>query len=238
MGEMLQNIAHQWRQPLGSLTMIIQSFQTKMMKGKLTDEFVDRKVNDSLLLADSMSETLDDFRNFFNPDKVKDDFLLQKCVEHSLELSKYLLDKERITFSLTVRDDIKVNGFYNELSHVFLNIISNSKDALAPKDENEKKRIYIVIKKLNEMAQVIIIDNGGGIPDDVMPKVFEPYYTTKYKSAGTGVGLYMSKQIVETHMQGTITCKNIKHKLGTDILYDCAKFTVSIPIRQEENNEQ
>ena len=238
MGEMLQNIAHQWRQPLGSLTMIIQSFQTKMMHGKLTDEFVDRKVHDSLLLADNMSNTLDDFRNFFNPDKVKNKFPLQSCLDHSLELSTYLLDKEKITISLVVKEDVTISGFYNELSHVFLNIISNSKDALASKKEKEKKLIYIVIKKVDNFAQIVMIDNGGGIPSDVLPKVFEPYYTTKYKSAGTGVGLYMSKQIIEKHMLGTITCKNVKHKLGTNHLYDCAKFIINIPINQEENNDK
>jgi len=232
LGEMLQNIAHQWRQPLGSLTMIIQSFQTKMMHGKLTDEFVDRKVKDSLLLAKNMSNTLNDFRNFFNPDKDKTEFLLRDCLDHSLELSKYLLEKERISFTCAIKDNLKVNGFYNELSHVFLNIISNSKDALASKDKNEDKLICIVIKKVNDFAQIIMIDNAGGIPQDVLPKVFEPYYTTKYKSAGTGIGLYMSKQIVEKHMSGTITCRNIKHKLGTDKLHDCAKFIISIPINQ------
>jgi len=234
MGEMLQNIAHQWRQPLGSLTMIIQSFQTKMMHGKLTDEFVDRKVNDSLLLADNMSSTLDDFRNFFNPDKVKNEFSLQDCLDHSLELSKYLLDKEMINFSLIFKDEITISGFYNELSHVFLNIISNSKDALASKDKNEDKLIYVVIKKVDNFAQIVMIDNGGGIPFEVLPKVFEPYYTTKYKSAGTGIGLYMSKQIIEKHMLGTITCKNVKHKLGTDTLHDCAKFIINIPINQKD----
>ena len=238
MGEMLQNIAHQWRQPLGSLTMIIQSFQTKKMHGKLTDEFVDRKVNDSLLLAQSMSNTLDDFRNFFNPDKVRTKFLSQTCVEHSLELSKLLLEKEKVNFKFIIRDEMEITGFYNELSHVFLNIISNSNDAFASKDKNEQKIIYIVIKKVGHFAQIIFLDNAGGIPPEVLPKVFEPYYTTKYKSAGTGIGLYMSKQIIEKHMLGTITCKNVKHKLGTNNLYDCAKFIISIPINQEDYNDK
>ena len=231
LGEMLQNIAHQWRQPLGSLTMIIQSFQTKMMHGKLTDEFVDRKVKDSLLLAKNMSNTLNDFRNFFNPEKDKTEFLVKDCLDHSLELSKYLLEKEKISFTCAVKENVSINGFYNELSHVILNIISNSKDALASKNDKEKKIICIVIKKVNDNAQIIIIDNAGGIPEDILPKVFEPYFTTKYKSAGTGIGLYMSKQIIEKHMAGTITSRNIKHKLGTDKLHDCAKFIINIPMK-------
>ena len=89
MGEMLNNIAHQWRQPLGSISMIVQSFQTKMELGKLTPEFVDTKVKDALLLANNMSNTLDDFKNFFSPNKVKSKFSLKDCLEHSFELSSY-----------------------------------------------------------------------------------------------------------------------------------------------------
>ena len=96
LGEMLNNIAHQWRQPLGSITMIIQSFQTKMHLGKLTLDFVDDKVNDALFLANNMSNTLDDFKNFFSPNKTKSEFFIKNCLEHSVELSKYFLNKEHI----------------------------------------------------------------------------------------------------------------------------------------------
>ena len=234
MGEMLQNIAHQWRQPLGSLTMIIQSFQTKMKHGKLTNDFMDRKVSDALLLSSNMSNTLDDFGNFFNPNKVKTRFLLKDCIEHSLELSKYLLEKEQISFFLFIKDDININGFYNELSHVFLNIISNSKDALIQNNKDSDKIIHIIIKKIHDRAQIIMIDNGGGIPDNIIQKVFEPYYTTKYKDSGTGIGLYMSKQIIEKHMLGTISCRNVKHRLGTSTLHNGVKFIINIPMEQKD----
>jgi len=123
--EMISNIAHQWRQPLGSITMIIQSFQTKMHLGKLTEKFVDEKVNDALLLASNMSSTLEDFKNFFSPNKTKSEFFIKNCLEHSVELSKYFLNKEHIHVILKVKKDVKLNSYYNELSHVFLNIISN-----------------------------------------------------------------------------------------------------------------
>ena len=84
------------------------------------------------------------------------------------------------------------------------------------------------------MAQIILIDNGGGIPDGIIQKVFEPYYTTKYKDSGTGIGLYMSKQIIEKHMQGTIACKNVIHKLGTKTLHNGVKFIINIPIEQKD----
>ncbi len=234
LGEMLNNIAHQWRQPLGSITMIIQSFQTKMNLGKLTYDFVEEKVNDALLLSENMSNTLDDFKNFFSPDKSKNKFDLEKCIEHSIELSKYVLTQENIQIELSSKDKIEINSYYNELSHVFLNLISNSKDALASNIDKNDRIIKIVLNKYKQSAVINILDNGGGIPDDILPKVFEPYYTTKYKSAGTGIGLYMSKQIIERHMNGFITCKNVTHKIKDNKNYKCTLFTIKLPIKEEE----
>ena len=236
LGEMLNNIAHQWRQPLGSITMIIQSFQTKMSLGKLTESFIDEKVNDALLLANNMSNTLDDFKNFFSPDKVKSRFNLEKCIEHSIELSKYLLVKENINIQLFMKDDIELNTYYNELSHVFLNIISNSKDALCSNVDKNDRIIKIMVNKYKKNVIVNILDNGGGIPENIIPNIFEPYYTTKYKSAGTGIGLYMSKQIIEKHMNGEIFCKNIIHKMKNEKVFNCSLFTIKIPL-QNENSE-
>lgn len=231
LGEMLNNIAHQWRQPLGAITMIIQSFQTKMSLGKLTSDFVDEKVNDALLLASNMSSTLDDFKNFFSPNKIKSEFSIKNCIEHSIELSKYLLLQESIEVKLNVRKDVKINSYYNELSHVFLNIISNSKDALCSNVDKNDRIIKIIVNKFKNHLVINIVDNGGGIPQDILPKIFEPYYTTKYKSAGTGIGLYMSKQIIEKHMNGDISCKNIVHKMKNDKVFNCSLFTIKIPLQ-------
>lgn len=233
LGEMISNIAHQWRQPLGSLMMIIQSFQTKMELGKLTTEFVDQKVEDALLLSDNMSDTLNDFQNFFKPNKDKTIFNLKDCIEHSFELSKYILDQEQIRFSLDVKDNVEIYGFYNELSHVILNIITNSKDALIPKEDT--KLIEVIVKKSRGMVRINIFDNGGGIEESVLPQIFEPYFTTKYKSAGTGIGLYMSKQIIEKHMQGTISCKNIYYKIDKQKFENCTMFVITIPYNKAEN---
>lgn len=236
LGEMIANIAHQWRQPLGAILVIIQGFQLKAQMGKLNKEYVEQKTNDALLLAHNMSNTLDDFQNFFKPNKSKTTFRLKQCINDSLELSKYVLEKEKITFSLTLKEDIEVSGYYNELSHVFLNIITNSKDALsAKKDKN--RLIKIIVKRVKEKAKISIYDNGGGIPSEVLPKVFEPYYTTKYKSNGTGIGLYMSKQIIENHMNGSIKCKNVYYKIDKEF-ENCTLFLIEIPItKKEQNNE-
>ena len=234
LGEMLNNIAHQWRQPLGAITMIIQSFQTKMFLNKLTPEFVEEKVNDALFLAYNMSNTLDDFKNFFSPKKLKKEFSIKNCIEHSIELSKYLLIQKNIEVKLLIRKDVKIHTYYNELSHVFLNIISNSKDALCSNVDKNDRIIKIIVNKFKNHLVVNIVDNGGGIPQNILQKIFEPYYTTKYKSAGTGIGLYMSKQIIEKHMNGEISCKNLVHKMKNDKVFNCTLFTIKIPLESEK----
>jgi len=232
LGEMLNNIAHQWRQPLGSISMIIQSFQTKMRLNKLSLDFVEQKVADALLLAQNMSNTLDDFKNFFSPNRSKNSFFIKDCVENSIELSKYFLNKENIKVDLIVKQNVKIYSFENELSHVFLNIISNSKDALINNISKDNRVIRVIVNSKKNFVFVNISDNGGGIPPLIMPKIFEPYYTTKYKSAGTGIGLYMSKQIIEKHIKGQISCKNIEIIINNQ-KYDGTSFLVKIPINKE-----
>src|SRR5574344_968909 len=234
LGEMLNNIAHQWRQPLGSISMIIQSFQTKMRLNKLSLDFVEQKVADALLLAQNMSNTLDDFKNFFSPNKSKNSFFIKDCVENSIELSKYFLNKENIKVDLIVKKNVKIYSFENELSHVFLNIISNSKDALINNLSKDNRVIRVIVNSKKDFVFVNISDNGGGIPPLIMPKIVEPYYTTKYKSAGTGIGLYMSKQIIEKHIKGQISCKNIKYKIKDDETFSCTSFVIKIPLKDED----
>lgn len=236
LGEMLQNIAHQWRQPLGALTMIIQSFETKHMAGKLTGEFIEERVKDAQVLARGMSETLDDFRTFFNPNKSKRAFDLRHSIQKSIDLSRYLLEKEGVDLELFMDENIRIYGFKNELSHVFLNLINNAKDALEGKPG--PKKIFVYVKNTEKEIHISIIDNAGGVNEEILPRIFDPYFTTKHQSVGTGIGLYMSKQIIEEHMQGTITCKNINHKMGTLQFYKCAMFSIIIPRNpQKESHE-
>ncbi len=232
MGEVLHNIAHQWRQPLGTLMMIIQSFETKFEKGKLDDKFINNSVDDALKLGKSMSDTLDDFRNFFMPNRAKQIFDVQKAINKSIELSKYQLEKEKISLEFNANTDAKIYGFKNELIHVILNIINNSKDVLISAKETKDRKILIITKQTKRKVIINIIDNGGGIKDDIISKIFDPYFTTKHNSMGTGIGLYMSKQLVERHMHGKIFCKNIRHKFSTKSFYDSAMFSVELPIEE------
>ena len=230
LGEMLNNIAHQWRQPLSSLLIIMQSVQSKMELGKLTLDIVKKKANDTMFLVQNMSSTLEDFQNFFDPKKNKTLFLISKCINQALELSKYQLNEANINVLLNIKDDIEIYTYYNELSHVLLNIISNSKDALNNFDNNFNKKIKILVYKKDLMLIIECSDNGGGIENDVLTKIFDPYFTTKYKSAGTGIGLYMSKQIIEKHMHGSLNCKNVK--LAKD---NGVKFKITIPSQTKED---
>jgi signal transduction histidine kinase len=241
LGEMLQNIAHQWRQPLGALMMIIQSFESKFALGKLDRDFINSRVADAHLLSQNMSDTLEDFRTFFNPNKSKKNFSIKNVIQKSIDLSKYQLEREEIEISLSLKDDLEVFGFKNELIHVLLNLIGNSKDILSSQKSLDKKIIRIIAKESIERVYINVIDNGGGIKNDIIPKVFDPYFTTKHQSVGTGVGLYMSKQMVEKHMQGHIWCKNIKHKLDSPSFYACSMFTIEIPkqtIQTEEASDE
>ncbi len=237
LGEMLQNIAHQWRQPLGSLMMIVQSFESKFLAGKLDEPFIVSRVKDAQLLSSNMSDTLEDFRTFFNPNKSKKAFRIKEVIQKAVDLSKYQLEREEITLALFIKDDLEVFGFKNELIHVLLNLIGNSKDILASKTEQMDKIIHIIAKQNEERIFINVIDNGGGIKSDIIPKVFDPYFTTKHKSVGTGIGLYMSKQMVEKHMHGKITCKNIRHKLSTKLFWACTMFTIEIPKNYINTNE-
>jgi len=230
LGEMLQNIAHQWRQPLGALMMIIQGFESKFIAGKLNGEFIESRVNDAMLLAQNMSDTLEDFRTFFHPHKIHRQFDLENAIQKAVDLTKYQLAKEKISITVEQTEKISIYGYENELTHILLNIINNAKDALAQSSTADKS-IRIYSKKTHTHAIISIIDNAGGIKDAIIGKIFEPYFTTKHKSVGTGIGLYMSKQIVEKHMGGRISCKNIQHKMGNrdGTLVQCVMFTIEIP---------
>jgi len=230
MGEMLQNIAHQWRQPLGTLTMIIQGIESKYFAGKLNASLLESKVNDAMLLSKNMSETLEDFRTFFHPHKIYRQFTLNSVVQKAIDLTRYQSDKAGIKIIPRIQKEIHIFGYENELTHILLNLINNAKDALIQKGISHKS-IFIIIREDETSAWINVIDNAGGIPEDIQPKIFEPYFTTKHKSSGTGIGLYMSKELIEKHMHGKILFRNIRHRMGVKrgVLQACTMFTVVIP---------
>ena len=235
MGEMIGNIAHQWRQPLNAIVLIIQSFQMKRLAGmELSDEFIDKQVNEGIALASLMSHTIDDFRNFFKPNKNEEHFSVKETVEYSLKLVKAYYAKSGIEIFLNCTSDVQISGYPNEFSQVLMNLLSNAKDVLEER-EIEEKYIEIIITKQANNAVISVVVNGGGISVEGQDRMFEPYFTTKHKASGTGIGLYMSKQIIEKQMRGSISGTNTVYIFRNGKRYErCAMMTILVPLEKKE----
>ncbi len=210
MGEMIGNIAHQWRQPLNTLGLQIQDIADAYNFGELNEEYLNKSVKESMRVIEKMSNTINDFKDFFKPDKKKVDFTVTEALEDAVPIIEASLKNNFITLETEIIEDSTIHGFLNEYSQVLLNMINNAKDALKRCEEKQKRIRVVVDKDGSGRTRVRISDNGGGIPEEIMEKIFEPYFTTKHKAEGTGIGLYMSKMIIERNMQGTITAENIE----------------------------
>jgi signal transduction histidine kinase len=206
MGEMINNIAHQWRQPLNLISLIVQGLPESK---NLSQEELDQDVERIMGVILHMSQTIDDFRYFFRQDKEKSRFTANQAVAKAVEfISPSMLDKG-IDISFTEQPEVAVFGYSNEYAQVLLNILSNAKDVLVERNVAEP-RIDICISWVDNRSVVTITDNGGGISAEVMSRIFDPYFTTKEKTQGTGIGLYMSKIIIEQNMGGSLTAGNVE----------------------------
>ena len=217
-GEMIGNIAHQWRQPLSELGIDLYK-----MKQNVANEikFVEAYEHAKLVIK-SMSNTIDDFRTFFNPNKEKEIFLISESVRDATMMLNGSLKKDEVKINIDIKKDAKIRGFKSELTQVFTNFIANALDALNSSQIRHKFIQITILSAKNEVI-VVVYNNGAKIPTDIIYKIFEPYFTTKYKSHGTGLGLYMSKLIVE-RMNGKINVKN--RNTGVE-------FDVRIPIFED-----
>jgi len=226
MGEMIGNIAHQWRQPLTIVSSLVMSMQLKLEMDMFDEKFFNKKlssINDSL---QHMSKTIDDFREFFKPQKEKKFFNLNYIYEkiHNLIGEEFKTKNIEIKTDL---QDIEIKGFDNELVQVLINIINNAIYAIETQ-EVDRKLIFLSVYKRQNNAIIEIQDNGGGIKDDIINKIFEPYFTTKHKSQGTGIGLYMSSQIIKKHMSGDMIVENVSYEYE-GVSYSGAKFMITLP---------
>lgn len=208
MGEMINNIAHQWRQPLNNVGLIVQNLQLSFETGNLTPEEMDKEVATAMEIIMHMSHTIDDFRNFFRPEKEKHRFSVNKAVAHALDFVSSALTNNFIQVRLVEADSVSAIGHQNEYAQVLMNILGNSRDVLVERKIPEPC-IHVAISCANGCSVVTIRDNGGGIAEDVMPKIFDPYFTTKEPGKGTGIGLYMSKAIIEKNMDGRLSARNV-----------------------------
>ena len=227
MGEMIGNIAHQWRQPLSSISTISTGMKVQKELNLLEDEYLIQGLDQINKNIQYLSNTIDDFRNFYKPDKKKTEFKILDTIDKVINMISVQYKIHEIII-IKSGENIKVSYFENELIQVIINLINNSKDELLKFTKDEKKLIFIKTYKELEHLVIEIKDNAGGIPDDIKEKIFEPYFTTKKDSDGTGIGLYMSKQIIEK-MDGYIEVLNEEFEFE-EIKYKGALFKIVLPL--------
>ena len=206
-GNMIGNIAHQWRQPLSEINAILMSMQVQKENNDLSDERFYAMLEECDIVLEHMSNTINDFQNFFKPSKSKSKFSLQEACKSASFIIESSLKYNRIDFQMDMAEDSEVFGYPREFAQVILNILSNAKDILV---ERKVKNAYIKLSlaRGDKFALIKVQDNGGGIHKDIIERIFEPYFTTKHASRGTGIGLYMSKIIIEANMQGYLNVRN------------------------------
>lgn len=203
MGEMLANISHQWRQPLNRIASFIMNMQMHIMDNYEKEKYLLEKLEESQAQLEYMSQTIDDFTNFYKKDKQKEKFLVSSCIENVSSIILPTLNSLKIDLQINIKDDFELNSYPKELAQVILNLLQNSKDAIVL-NSIKKPKIEIVVKE----RILTIRDNAKGIDKDILNKIFEPYFTTKEKHKGTGLGLYMSKMILEKNINAQIKAIN------------------------------
>lgn len=221
MGEMIGNIAHQWRQPLNALSILLANlrFEYETVCGDVPHTLLaaHRQAGDILR---KMSTTIDDFRNFFRPDKQREPFTVVEAISDALLLIEASLAQHDVAVRFVARHNPRVQGFRGEFSQVMLNLLGNAKDAILTNRPGGGRIAIRVMARLGQ-AVIHISDNGGGIRPDILDRIFDPYFTTKSAHGGTGLGLYMSKTIVEDHLHGRLTATNTR---------DGSRLTIRIPL--------
>lgn len=227
MGEMIGSIAHQWRQPLSAMHMLFNNLMDAYQHGELDEAMLNAQHERMTKLALHMSQTIDDFRFFFNPNAEADDFLLSTVIDRTLGLLDDTLKQKGIDVELNIISDGLVYGYENQLSQVLLSLLQNSVDALGNSPPFGRK-IYISLNNLNGWAGLNVSDTGGGVPQEILNKIFEAYFTTKKQQHGTGLGLYIAKVIVEKNFLGKISALNGEKGLH---------ITLQIPMRGVSKND-
>ncbi len=210
MGELIGMIAHQWRQPISAISMGINNLKADIELGSYSEKRANEKYDEILFLVDFLSKTIDDFRDFFKEDKEKSKISVQQLVDETIKIMGKSLENSGVKLEKEIDERCEPEVFKREMLQVLLNIIKNSKDAIK---EKSVKKGRILIRSFIEADGVVVIeicDNGGGIDETILPQIFDPYFSTKSASFGTGLGLYMSKTIIEQHHGGCLEARNTK----------------------------
>ena len=220
MGEMLSNIAHQWRQPLNALSLVLANLLDSARFGELDTETLNGAMSDSNRLIQQMSGTINDFRNFVEPTKERRAFAALVQVRETVALIEASFLHAGITVEIEATDDVTLFGFANEYSQILLNLLSNARQAIEER-RVEHGRIVVRVGRRAALGCVTVRDNGGGIPGDALDRMFDPYFSTK--PSGTGIGLYMSRRVAEQSLGGRLEGANVE---------DGAEFALLTPLAE------
>ncbi len=218
MGEMISMIAHQWRQPLNAISATTNNLTLKISMGDIDTDYCEKELKLIGEYTQHLSKTIDDFRSFFKHNKTKEEIYLKQLSEDTLKIASVALSNKNIALITDYQDTAPVRTYANELKQVLLNLIKNAEDILMEK-EIQNPTITIITENDDTTHRLIIKDNGGGIPEAIVDKIYEPYFSTKLEKEGTGLGLYMSKKIIEEHCGG---------KLETTNDHEGAVFTITL----------
>ena len=217
MGQMLNNIAHQWRQPLNAVSITVGKLEYASKKDILQKEDLDSSLQSIKSLVKQMSDTIDDFRNFFKPNKAKGYFSLLQCLKNSVSVVLEAYESQNIKISIICDPQIECFGYERELMQVLLVCFGNSKDAIEENGVREGKITVVGKQTPHGDVSITVTDNGGGAKNEIIHDIFNPFFTTKEEGKGSGIGLYMSKQIIEQGMQGSISAVNSTDGLSVTI---------------------
>ncbi|MGB3751438.1 MAG: HAMP domain-containing sensor histidine kinase, partial [Arcobacteraceae bacterium] len=228
MGEMIGNIAHQWRQPLSAISTAATGMQLQQEYDCLDPKDLISSCEAINNNAQYLSDTIEDFTNFIKGNKEKTFFHLKAAIQSVVHLLEGTIKQNNITLILNI-EDIELNSYENELTQGIINIINNAKDALVDLPNDTKKIIEISTYIEKNYCVIRIKDNAGGIQEDILTKIFDPYFSTKHKSQGTGLGLHMTYKLVVEGLQGTVVAKNVS-TIYENKRYKGAEFTLKIPM--------
>ncbi len=228
MGEMISMIAHQWRQPLNAISAASIKLNLLREMNEISDKDIEEAATFIQHETHEMSQIINDFMTFFKSDTQKSLFCLTETLEDTFKIIGAQLESRGIEFSFNVAKSCKIYGHKKELIHIFLNLIGNARDAFM-QIRQPYKEIAIEAEKVDDQMVIRVKDNAGGIDEDIIFRIFDPYFTTKKQGQGTGIGLYMVKQMLESDFNGSIMVENIENG---------ACFTIEIPFVHDEPSKE
>ena len=228
LGAMFENIIHQFKQPLNAINAEATGLKFQKELGMMDDITFEQSLDNIINRTHYLADTIDDFRDFLKEDRVKFHFKISESLRQIESIIEPLLKAKGIKIIKSFENEnIECYGFGREFAQVVINILNNAKDAILA-NEVDPKIIYIVVVENDTTIEIDIYDNAGGIPDDILPRIFNPHFTTKEESGGTGIGLTMSKEIVEEHFKGSLYAKNTQFSFNENSYYG-ACFSIILP---------